>query len=193
MSFTATDILPNDQFVSQRQKMLSDVIAAKKARALYLGDAFYFLFENTTTMRWQVQEMCRVENITDSKGVAHEVETYSALTTRPDSLAATLLLQWSEPAVRDVWLKKLVGLHEHLFLEVDGVGRVAVQFDEAQFEEGRISGVQFVRIPVSDAMREALGRLDVGARMVCTHPEYTGSVDLPATLRGALIEDLAAN
>ena len=117
---TIDDILPNADFAAQRQRMMSHVLQAKKTRTLMLGDAMVFLFENYDTMRWQVHEMCRVENITKPDGVAHEVQTYGALVTTPESLSATLLIQYDEPEVRDRRLRELLGLHNHMRLEVEG-------------------------------------------------------------------------
>ena len=65
------------------------MLSHKKVRSPRLGDAMTFLFENNVTMRFQIQEMCRIENIDTPEGVAHEVKTYSALTTRPGTVAAT--------------------------------------------------------------------------------------------------------
>ena len=190
---TIDHILPNDEFLAQRQKMMSEVLQAKRVREAALGDAMSFLFENFTTMRWQVQEMCRVEGITKPTGVRHEVDTYSALVSTPDTLKATLLIQFEEPALRDRRLRELVGVHEHLRLEVDGCAPVAVGFDTEQFNADRVSSVQFVEISLTEAHKAALADRSKAARLVCDHPAYPATTELSHPLRAALLDDLAAS
>lgn len=190
---TAADILPNDEYVAQRQRLLSQMLSHKKVRSLRLGDAMTFLFENNVTMRFQVQEMCRIENIDTPEGVAHEVKTYSALTTRPGTVAATLLIEYDEEVERKERLTAMVGIQDHVFLEVGDLDPVQVVLDDGQYNTERVSAVQFIQIPVSAEVQAALGSLSIPARLVCTHPEYTASVVLPNTLRAALLDDLAEN
>ena len=189
-ALTVDQILPNEEFVARRPALEAQVVRAKGVRRLTVGGHLTFLFENHLTMWWQVQEMCRVENITSTSGIAHEVQTYGALMTRPDSIAATLLLEYAEPDQRDAALAQLLGLQHHVHLEAEGVGRVTAEFDAEQFNERRISSVQFIRFPVSEALRAALGQLATPVRLVVDHPALSTSLDLPGTLRAALVDDL---
>lgn len=189
-TLTVDQILPIADFVARRPAYEADVIAAKGVRRFTVGGHLTFLFENHLTMWWQVQEMCRVEQISSPEGVAHEVETYAALSTRPDSISATLLIEYDGPEERDAALASLLGLQHHVHLEVDGLPRATATFDAEQFNERRISSVQFIRFPVDAALAKALGDLSRPARLVVDHPAFPQDVALPGTLRAALVDDL---
>ncbi len=186
---TRADVLPPEEFAAVRQKHQADVIAAKGVRRLPLGEHFSFLFENRTTMLWQIHEMCRVEGI-KGDAIDHELATYNALLPGPDSLSATLLVEYTDADERDQELARLVGLHDHVFLDIEGCPRIPAEFDREQFNEKRISSVQFIRFTVDETAREALADFKRGARMVVDHPVYQAQVELPRATRGALLDDL---
>lgn len=183
-------LLGNAEFVAQRPRLEQQHMLTKEQRRLKLGDAMVLLFENQATVAWQVQEMCRVENITADAAIQHELDTYNALLPGHSELSATLLIGFADPEERDRRLRELLGLHLHLHLHLEGAGAAAARFDAEQFNEKRISSVQFLRIPLSAEQRAAL--LDFGkkATFVVDHPAYQVQVPLTAALRGALVEDL---
>ena len=57
----------------------AEIIEMKKARRIALGDLMTIVFENTDTMRFQIQEMARAERMLRDEQIAHEVETYNEL------------------------------------------------------------------------------------------------------------------
>lgn len=185
---TRDDILSNDDFRAARQQHLAQVLAHQAVRRVSVGPHMTLLFENRTTMAWQIQEMCRIENITGDK-IDHELATYNALLPQHDSLSATMLLEYPEPEQRDRELRRLLGLHEHVFIELGGQ-RLPARFDEEQFNDQRVSAVQFVRFPLTPQAIEALGQLSTPARIVVDHPAYQASADLTRATRGALLDDL---
>lgn len=184
------EILPIADFQAARTRLQARLTEIKGARRLQLGDAFWFTFENRDTVRWQVQEMCRVEGITQEAGVLHELATYNALLPGPDTLSATLLIGYADPAVRDVELRRLVGLPQHLTLQIDGLPPLPVQFDGDQYNEERLSSVQFLRIPLGGAAG-AFRDFSRAVRLVSTHPAHPGEALIGPGLRGALIGDMA--
>ena len=100
-ALTIQDILPIAEFTAQRRQIQGQLKQVRAPRRVALGPNFMFFFENRATLQWQIQEMCRVETITDDVGVQHELDTYNALLPTADSLSATLLLAWDEVEVRD--------------------------------------------------------------------------------------------
>lgn len=198
MTVQPKDLLPNPEFVAQRPRLQREALENSAARRVRLGDRLMFLFENTVSVRWQVQEMCRVENIVAPAAIQHELDTYNALlpSTAPDGsaeLSATLLIEYPDPAERDVALRALVGLHEHLYLEVEtaaGPERSPARFDGEQFNDQRVSSVQFVRFPLSPAARRAFGELARPATLVCSHPFLPTRTALAPGVRGAIVGDL---
>jgi hypothetical protein len=164
-------------------------MAATQARRVGVGPNLTLLFENRLTVRWQVQEMCRVEGITKPDAIAHELATYNALLPRANELSATLLVEYPDPAERAVKLAALVGLHEHVWIDVAGE-RSRATFDGEQFNAQRISSVQFVRFPLTTRQADALADLRQAASFVIDHPAYVVTTPIPLATRAALIEDL---
>lgn len=190
MSLTLADVLPEAEFRAARPRLEREVLAAKSARRLTVGGNLTFLFENRLTLWWQVQEMCRVEHISDPAAIQHELDTYGGLLPGPDSLSATLLLEYPEPAERDHMLRLLRGLERHVHLRV-GERVLPAVFDAEQWNEERISSVQFLRFPLGEA-RPAFFDLAQAAEIVVDHPALSARAAVGGVLRGALCEDLAA-
>lgn len=188
---TVDDILPLDQFKAERQKRMAHALAAIGARRVALGPNMTLLFENRDTARWQIHEMCRVEGITKPSAIAHEVETYNSLIPGDSELSATLLIEYTDAATRTAQLVRLAGIHEHLWLDVDGLPSVQAVFEQGREKEtGKVSSVQFVRFALKPAHIEAFGLLATNISLRCSHPEYTHTAALPAVSRGALFDDL---
>jgi len=193
MTLSRSDILSIPEFQAIRPRMEQEVLAAKQIRRVRVGENMLFLFENHLTMRWQIQEMARVEGILTEEGVAHELSTYNALLPTSDSLSATLLIDHADPDERDEVLHSLQGLEDRVWLELDQCPPAQAVFDAAQFSGERVSSVQFIRFPLSLDQRQALGELSRPASLVIDHPIYTARTALSASTRGALIEDMQAN
>jgi hypothetical protein len=185
------DVMPLAEFQARRPKLEPEILAQKALRRLHVGPHLTFLFENRRTCLWQVQEMCRVENITAPAAVQHEIDTYSALLPGPSELSATLLVEYDVATERDRMLVALQGLHDHVKLVIDGVPAAPARFDRAQFNEARISSVQFVRVPLTADQRTAFLDFAREARFEVDHPAYRAVERLSPSMRGALVEDLS--
>ena len=181
------EILDLGDYERRRDAIRASAIAARGIRRVELGPNATIAFENRETVRYQIQEMLRAERIAKDAEVQHEIETYSDLLPSSDELSATLMFEFDDEASRPVHLHDLVGFEEHLRIEFDGAGASKAYFDRRQLDADRISAVQFVRFPLTDAQRKALDR---GARLVADHPRYSYSVELPAATRKALLSDV---
>ncbi|MFN7145582.1 MAG: DUF3501 family protein, partial [Myxococcota bacterium] len=166
---TLADILPNAAFVAARPQIERETIRVKEARRVAVGPNMTLLFENRVTMRWQVQEMCRVERIDKPEAIQHEIDTYNGLLPGRDELSATLLVEYDEPTERARMLSALRGLQDHLAVEVDGHPPVRATFDAEQYNADRISSVQFVRWSLPAAVVDALCDLRRPAAIVLDH------------------------
>lgn len=189
---TQADILDRAQFLEVRPAHEREVLAHKAVRRVRVGDAFTFLFENRVTLRWQVHEMVRVERIDDRAAIQHELDTYNALLPAAGALSATLLLEYDDPERRAEMLYRLLGLHRCVRLEVAGCAPAPFVFDDQQFNERRISSVQFIKLPLDEAQRQAFCDFTREARLTVDHPAYQESTLLAGAVRGALVEDLLA-
>lgn len=172
----------------ERPGLRPRMIALKDRRRVRVGDHLTFLFENRETVRYQIQEMARIERLTKLDEIRHEVETYNELIPAADELSASLLIEYETPELRDVWLRKLLGLEEHIWIEVNGAGRARARFDERQIASDRISSVQYVKFSLSAAQAAAFAR---GAKIVADHPEYTAETALSEAQVAEIRQDFA--
>jgi hypothetical protein len=153
----------------ERETLRPKVIAVKERRRIRLGGHVTFLFENRETVRYQIQEMMRIERIVKPQDIAHEVETYNELIPARGELSASMLIEYETPEERAVKLRELLGLEKHLWLEVTGAGRVPAVFDERQIATDRISAVQYIKFRLTEAQ---MGAWSSGAKIVSSHPAY---------------------
>lgn len=164
----------------ERESWRPHVLALKERRRIRLGDHLTFLFENRETVRYQIQEMMRIERIVRPHDIAHEVATYNELIPAPGELSASLLIEYETEAERNVKLHELLGLERHLWVEVAGAGRAPAVFDDRQIATDRISSVQYVKFRLTEAQQKNWNH---GASLVSDHPHYPADRKLsPAEL-----------
>lgn len=156
-------------YEAERETLRPRILALKDRRRVRLGDHLTFLFENRETVRYQIQEMMRIERIVKPEDIAHEVATYNELIPAKGELSASLLIEYETPEERDVMLRKLLGLENHIWLEVAGERTRAV-FDPRQIATDRISSVQYIKFRLSENQQKNWRQ---GAVILCDHPAYT--------------------
>lgn len=181
MTVKREEILDFVTYGEQRDAIRADVIAQKKVRRVHVGEELTFLFENHDTVRYQVLEMVRAEQIVREADIQHELETYNELLGGPGGIGCTLLIEIDDPEARDARLTALLTLPQHIHLEVEGGDRIRATYDERQVGRGRVSSVQFLKF-------EAGGRAPVA--LVVDHPELEARTELSEAQRGALRQDM---
>jgi hypothetical protein len=186
-----SEIRPLADYERERDEFRKFVLGIKEPRRVTVGNHLTFLFENRDTVRYQIQEMLRVERISDSAAVAHEVDTYNELVPGRDELTATLLIEFEDSAERAVMLRALVGLEHHIKLEIDGCDPCAAVFDERQMSPDKISSVHYILFPLGKERAAALTS-GAAAEVVSDHPRLSARSALSAVQRAALAEDLSA-
>ena len=187
------DIKNIAEYEKLRPEFRKQVMALKDRRRMQVGPHFTFLFENYTTVLYQIQEMMRVERIVDDRAIAHEIETYNELIPMAGGLSATLLLEYDDRAARERNLPGLTGIEKHVWLELGELGRIPGNFDAAQIGEERVSAVQYVQFSLTPEQRKRWRELGQAGRLklVVDHPNYRHEAVLPAAIVDALAEDLA--
>ncbi|RMD83835.1 MAG: DUF3501 family protein [Candidatus Dadabacteria bacterium] len=185
-----SEILSLEDYEIARPRYRQRVLAIKAPRRVAVGEHLTLLFENRDTVLYQIQEMLRIERITDPKAIRHEIETYNELVPGDDELTATLLIEFPDATERDRRLRELLGLERHVHLDVEGKRCDAV-FDERQWSDERISSVHYLRFPLGRSSAEAIRS---GARpvIVVDHPALEARVQLTEEQRAALAEDLSS-
>jgi hypothetical protein len=186
------EILPLEEFLAVREELRRAVIAHKRARRVAVGDRVTLLFEDRETVRWQVQEMCRVERITDPEAVQHELDTYNELVPGENELSATLFIEITEaPAIRPE-LDRLLGIDEHVALVV-GEEPVRAAFDTRQLTEDRISAVHYLRFRLTPEQARRFADPAVRRRLRIDHPSYEAETELGSETRRSLGQDLVGD
>ena len=184
---TSNDLWPLAVYEGIRDRFRKEVIDAKKDRRIAVGPAMTFLFENRLTVKFQVQEILRVERITDPAQVEEELEGFNTMLPGPGELSATLMIELLGPdAEVKEKLARLFGLRDHVWLEISGQ-RIKGQVEEGREEPGRVSAVQYVRFKVPDAQSLAKGPV----ALVVDHPNYAHRAEIPEAARRSLAQDLA--
>lgn len=171
----------------ERQTLRPAMIALKDRRRVRVGDHLTFLFENRATVRYQIQEMIRIERIVKLEEIRREVETYNELIPARGELAASLLIEYETPEQRNVELPRLLGLDRHIWIAA-GNERTPALFDPRQIGDTRISSVQYLKFRLTPAQIEAWNR---GAKIVVDHPHYQAESALTPAELAELSHDFA--
>lgn len=151
------EIVDYQTWTDRRPDELQPMLETKKPRRIHVGEHLTFLFENSETVRWQVQEMMRVERIVREKDIQHEIRTYNELIGNDGEIGGTLLIEIDDPETRDRLLREWLELPEHLYAELPGGDRVPAIVDERQVGEDRLSSVQYLRFDVRGIAPVAIG------------------------------------
>lgn len=174
------------EYEIERPEYREKMIALKGRRRIRVGDHLTFLFENRDTVRYQVQEMMRIERIVREHDIRHELDTYNELIPGPGELSASLLIEYESPELRAVWLHELLGLENHVWIEVPGVAPALARFDTRQISTDRISSVQYVKFSIG---REGVAKFGPGTRLFVDHPKYQASTELTSDQLAELSAD----
>jgi uncharacterized protein DUF3501 len=186
-------LLSFDEWARVRDILRPLFIREKERRRLHAGSHLTFLFENTQTLWYQVEEIIRTERLIQDDAIQHEIDTYNELIPGPGELSATMLIEFPDAKERDAALRRLLGLERHVWLRL-GARRVAVGFDERQRSTDQISSVQFVRMAAGVAPQEFLKSAQAGeAALQIDHPNLAAHAPIDGALAAALAEDLGAD
>ena len=192
MPIERNSLMTLEAYAKARPALRAEIIKHKKIRNVQLGNHLSLLFEDEQTLRYQVQEMLRVEKIYEEEGIQSELDAYNPLVPDGSNFKATMLIEYANEVERKVALAKLIGIEDRLFIQVEGQDRVYAIADEDLDRENseKTSAVHFVRFELTEAMKRALKS---GAQMMlgCDHPNYPAHLEeLPQDTLASLLSDL---
>jgi Protein of unknown function (DUF3501) len=169
------------------------IVAHRKLRTVHVGDHFTVQFEDEQTIRYQVQEMLRIEKVFEEEGIQSELDAYNPLTPDGTNWKATMLIEYTDVNERQRELARLVGVEHRMFVDVEGHGRVYAIADEdlERSTEEKTSAVHFMRFEFTESMRAAL-LAGAGAKIGCDHKNYPMHVEVNAETLANLVKDLRA-
>jgi hypothetical protein len=190
---TRDSLMTLEAYAKARPEFRKKVIAHKKLRTVALGAHMTLLFEDELTVRYQVQEMLRIEKIFEEEGIRHELASYDPLIPDGRNFKATMLIEYENPDERKAALAKLKGVEQRVWVQVEGSARVWPIADEDLERENdeKTSSVHFLRWELTEDMAAAL-KYGVSLSIGVEHPAYTATVSpVPSQTREALVADLA--
>jgi len=189
---TRSDLWSLEQYSEQRENFRLEVLAHKKNRQLALGDNARVYFEDTLTIRYQIQEMLRIEKVFEVAGIEEELAAYNPLIPDGTNWKATFMIEFGDPEDRAERLREMRGIENCINLEIEGHGVAQVIADEdlERETEEKTSAVHFMRFELST---DQIAALKDGAKLFASveHAAYPiPRFEVSQTTRDALTKDL---
>lgn len=192
MTITRDSLMTLEAYAKARSAMRDEVMAQKKLRRIALGEHILLIFENELLIRYQIQEMLRVEKIFEEDGIQHELESYVPLVPTGSNFKVTMQIEYADEPERRRMLGLLKGVEDRVWVRVDGFDPVFAIADEdlERENEEKTSAVHFLRFELSPSMvAAAKGGAALSAGV--DHPEYTANTGaLSEAVRASLAADL---
>ena len=193
MAITRDSLLSLEAYAKERGEFRVRVLAHKKPRTVHLGDHVTLIFEDELTIRYQIQEMLRIEKTFEEEGIQEELDAYNPLVPDGSNFKATMLIEYEDANERKGALARLKGVEDRAYVQVESLPKVYAIADEdlERENEEKTSSVHFLRFELTPDMVAALKRgapLGIGV----DHPAYKAAI--PAVgqdTRRALVADLA--
>ena len=185
-------LLSLEAYARQRKEFRAKVMAHKRDRTVHLGAHVTLLFEDELTIRYQVQEMLRIERIFEDPGIQDELDAYNPLIPDGRNFKATMMIEYADAEERKHALTRLKGIEDRVWVQVEGCPRVYAIADEdlERENEEKTSAVHFLRFELNDEMARAL-KYGVGLALGVDHPNYQAEIGaLAAGVRASLTRDL---
>jgi hypothetical protein len=188
---TPDSLMGLEAYSKWRKAHKPEVIAHRKLRSVPLGEHINVQFESELTMRYQVQEMLRIEKIFEEEGIQQEIDAYAPLVPDGSNWKATLLIEYPDVNERRRELARLIGVQDHMFVEVEGHARVYAIADEdlERDNEEKTSAVHFLRFEFTPAMRQAV-KAGAAVKLGCDHTNYPAHVAIAPETLASLAGDL---
>lgn len=185
-------LLSLEAYARERKEFRAKVLAHKKHRTVHLGAHVTLVFEDELTMRYQVQEMLRIERTFEEQGIQDELDAYNPLIPDGSNFKATMMIEYADAEERKLALTKLKGIEDRVWVQAEGCGRVYAIADEdlERENEEKTSAVHFLRFELTPEMKQALN-YGVALAMGVDHPNYQSELGaVVSEVRTSLVRDL---
>lgn len=190
---TRDSLMTLEAYAKARRDFRSRVLEHKRPRTVHLGEHVTLLFEDELTLRYQIQEMLRIEKAFEEAAIQDELDAYNPLVPDGSNFKATMLLEYEDVGERKRALAALKGIEDRVWVQVEGCARVLAIADEDLERENaeKTSAVHFLRFELAPEMVAAL-KYGVGLGIGVDHPHYKAEIPaVGAQTRAALMADLA--
>jgi Protein of unknown function (DUF3501) len=190
-NITPDNLMTLEAYSKYRKANHVAIMAHRKLRSVHLGEHINLQFESEMTVRYQIQEMLRIEKVFEEDGILQEIEAYAPLVPDGGNWKATMMIEYPDENERRRELKRLIGVEDRMFIEVEGHARVYAIADEDLDRETdeKTSAVHFVRFELDAAMRKAV-LAGAGVKLGCDHTNYPAHTQIEPEALAALASDL---
>ena len=192
MTLTRSDLWSLEDYASRRQAFRAEVIAHKKLRNIALGPHATLYFEDRLTMRYQIQEMLRVERIFEAAEIEEELESYNPLIPDGSNWKATFMIEYGDVEERQVALATMGGIEQTVWVRVGESGEKIFAITNEDMERTRdekAAAVHFMRFELGDSDIASL-KSGESLFMGIDHESLPGTYEVAANQRTALTADL---
>ena len=181
-----------EEYAKRRDDFRAQVLEHKKNRSVTLGPNLTLIFEDEMTVRYQIQEMLRIEKTFDESGIKDELEAYNPLVPDGSNFKCTMMIEYEDPTERTKKLSELIGIEDRVWVQVEGSSKVYAIADEdlERENEYKTSAVHFMRFELKTEMK---AKLKAGASIGIgvDHPRYKYQLtEVADNVRNALVKDL---
>ena len=189
---TRDSLMSLEAYARERQRLRARIIPHRRLRSVGLGEHLNLQFEDEQTVRYQIQEMLRIEKIFEEAGIEEEISVYGPLVPDGTDWKATLLIEYPDEAQRRVELARLTSIENLVWVKLAGCDKVFAVADEdlERSTEDKTSAVHFLRFELTPPMIAA-AKSGQSLNMGVDHPNCTLSLEVPPPTREALVADLA--
>jgi uncharacterized protein DUF3501 len=188
---TRDSLMTLEAYSKYRKQHKADVIAHRKLRSVQLGEHVTMQFESELTIRYQIQEMLRLEKIFEEEAIEQEIQAYVPLMPDGSNWKATMMIEYPDVNERKRELARLIGVEDRMFVEVEGHPRVYAIADEDldRENEEKTSAVHFVRFEFTPPMVAAI-KAGASVKLGCDHRNYPAHVTIAPETLASLAGDL---
>ena len=188
---TPENLMSLEAYTKYRKANREQIMAHRHLRSVHLGEHINLQFESETTVRYQIQEMLRIEKVFEEEGILQEIDAYAPLVPDGGNWKATMMIEYPDENERRRELKRLIGVEDRMFVEVEGHARVYAIADEDLDRETdeKTSAVHFVRFELTPAMRKAV-LAGAGVKLGCDHTNYPAHTQIEPEALTSLASDL---
>lgn len=192
MPVTRDSLMTLEAYARMRQEFRAKVMEHKKTRKMHLGEHVTLIFEDEFTIRYQIQEMLRVERIFEEEGIQDELQAYNPLIPDGSNWKATMLIEYPDVEQRKNMLARLKGIERKVWVKIAGhVPVYAIADEDLERDDGeKTAAVHFLRFELTPQMAQAL-KNGAGLAMGIDHAAYQVVVEsVDPAVRGSLLKDL---
>lgn len=188
---TPENLMSLEAYTKYRKANREQIMSHRQLRSVHLGEHINLQFESETTVRYQIQEMLRIEKVFEEEGILQEIEAYAPLVPDGGNWKATMMIEYPDENERRRELKRLIGVEDRMFVEVEGHARIYAIADEDLDRETdeKTSAVHFVRFELNTAMRKAV-LAGAGVKLGCDHTNYPAHTQIQPEALASLASDL---